>query len=265
MLLLLIFGLFTLFFGNCGCWRWRDVRSGLGLGSGGILLLISCHLSLGRVFSERTSTCPISVTSQSVSRCDSGCSCELLLSSSVLLLLSNILDLLKRCLPEISSADCTILSLLISNWSLLSNDLSCLESWLSLVSSSIRVLPLLNYSLLLLWSVLECSTSLKTTYERWSLLVEIIGGSNICTTLGSSLGSSSSKSLCSLLLELLIVCGLSWCSCLLNHGVGLSESCIYIGSYLRDLFFSIEVSSHNIIGLNEGIQFLLQVLILLSQ
>ena len=231
-------------------WRWRDVglRSCLGLSSGGVLLLLSSHLSLGRVLSQWASTCLVSVTSN-----------RLLVAwgttSSILMLLLATSDVLLLLFSHIWwLANGIILSLL----SLFIDDWPSLESWLGLIYSSIWILSLLlslfNHSVCTSW--LESSSSFKSTTDSWgSLLLESIGGSfYLSTAVGSSLTtSSSSEALNSLLLELIPILRLGWSSCLLNHTVRLSKCCVHRGSNLSDLFLSIKVSSDNIISLDKGI------------
>lgn len=137
----------------------------------------------------------------------------------------------------------------ILNW--LRNGLELLLlilNWLDdLVASSVRVLSLIE------------STALKSTVDvRGSH--NVVGKSLTSSTVWSSLYSSSSwNSWNSLSLEF------GWGSRLLDNSRRLADSSVDIASNGADLLSSLKVSSNNSIGLDKGIQFLLQVLVLLSQ
>jgi len=56
-----------------------------------------------------------------------------------------------------------------------------------------------------------------------------------------------------------------WGAALVDNVGRLLDGIVYLVSDLIDLILSVEVSSHDVVGLHEGIQFSLKILILLSQ
>jgi hypothetical protein len=87
------------------------------------------------------------------------------------------------------------------------------------------------------------------------------------TAVRSSLSSISVDGLHTVRLEnlLLAVLRLRWGPGLLNHVRRLVQSCVHAGSNSVHLLFPVQVSSNDVISFNKGVQFSLQVSVLLSE